>query len=227
MVVLTELPPELILWIVTFLTRETVLNTDSLSGYQKSEEPQTLPDLSSINALSRTNSIFHRTLSQSLYDACASVEPLGKLALLFAAQNQLESAVERLVAAGVDLDSDFYCSQRPYSTSRVLHIAAGLGHRSMVVKLLTMYGAEATAKVHARTEFPCCWTPLDYAAYSERLEVVRLLAPIRLPAPQVDGGPPLDPVQAHRQYLGRALVGSARAGNIEICEYLISLGGRR
>ncbi|KAJ6520450.1 ankyrin repeat-containing domain protein [Mycena sanguinolenta] len=223
MPVLAELPPELLLHIIGFLTRDIILDTDILPGYYKSEEPESLPDVSSINALSRTNSIFYRTLNRSLYDVCASIEPaLGKLALLFAVQHQSESAVEKLVAAGVDLDSEFYFQ---YNACSVLHIAAGMGHRTMVVKLLAMHGAEMKERVHARRGLNR-WTALDYAARLGHLEITRILAPIPWPGPRVDGGPPADPdpVQAHREYLSVALIHSVRAEKTEVSEYLVSEG---
>ncbi|KAJ6520415.1 ankyrin repeat-containing domain protein [Mycena sanguinolenta] len=216
MAVLAELAPELLLHIVGFLTRENIPDTTSLPGDYELEAP--LPDLSSINALSQTNSTLYRTLNQSLYDICASVKPLGKLALLFAVRHQLESAVERLVPAGVDLDSEFGSQG---NTCGVLHYAAAMGHRSMVVKLLAMHGAEMQARAHARTGPPYYVTALDYAVGFRHLEVVKLLAPIPLPVAGVD--PQTIPV--HKEYLGRALVEAAKFGNSEICEYLVSVVG--
>ncbi|KAF7337772.1 ANK-REP-REGION domain-containing protein [Mycena sanguinolenta] len=222
MAVLAELPPELVFHIISFLTRNIILDKDILRGFYRSEEPESLLDLPSINALAQANAVFHRTFNQSLYHACASVEPLGKLALLSAVQHQLESAVEKLVAAGVDLDSEFYFQ---YNACGVLHVAAGMGYRPMVVKLLGMHGAEMQARVHARRGLNR-WTALDYAARLGHLETARILAPI--PRPRLDGGPPSDPdpVRAHREYLSVALIHAVkgRGGNREIAEYLVSEG---
>jgi len=215
MAVLSDLPPELILHIVSFMTRETMLDRHgNLPGY-KSREPELVPDLPSINALTRTNTVFHSTLNQCLYDLCASVEPLGKLALFFAVQNQLESTVDRLVAVGISLDIDVRFNNRP---CRLLQVAAGMGHRDMVVKLLTMSGAEMRTRVHTRRgwhrETSKNATALDYAANFGHMDIVRLLAPIPTPSPAI----------SRRLYLSVALVEAITVEYSEISEYLISEG---
>lgn len=218
MTLLAELPPELILYIVSFVTREIILDKDHrLPGYYASQGLQLVPDLPSVNALSRANNVFHCTLNQCLYDLCASVEPLGKLALFFAVQNQLENAVEKLVNGGVSLDAVFHAERTRVG---LLHIAAGMGLRDMVVKLLGMYGENMLAMVHTRIEKK---TALDHAARNGHIEIVRLLAPIRPPATP-------RPTSSYRDYLGLALTlitftGAAGAPlDIEISEYLISIG---
>ncbi|KAJ7819963.1 ankyrin repeat-containing domain protein [Mycena olivaceomarginata] len=212
MTLLPELPPELILRIISFITREIILDKNNrLPGYN-SQGLQLVPDLPSINALSRTNNVFHCTLNQCLYDLCASVEPLGKLAILFAVQHQLENAVEKLVNAGVSLDAVF---QAECNHVGLLHIAAGMGLRDMVVKLLEMYGGNMLAMVHTRIDER---TALNHAARNGHIEIVRLLAPILLPATS-------RPTSSRRDYLGLALTGAAGAPpGIEIPEYLISIG---
>ncbi|KAJ6520416.1 hypothetical protein C8R45DRAFT_1086280 [Mycena sanguinolenta] len=84
---LADLSPELILHIVPFLTRETVIDVECrLQEYYKTPERELVPDLPSVNALSQTNTFFHQTLNQALYYVCASVLALGNLALLFAVE---------------------------------------------------------------------------------------------------------------------------------------------
>ncbi|KAJ7361107.1 hypothetical protein DFH08DRAFT_951720 [Mycena albidolilacea] len=93
---LVVLPPELILHIVSFLSRSTVIDSDRrLLGFH-SREPKLVPDLASINAFSQTNTSFRRILDQNLYRLCTSVEELGKLALLFAVEHELESTFDKL-----------------------------------------------------------------------------------------------------------------------------------
>ncbi|KAF8211948.1 ankyrin repeat-containing domain protein [Mycena galopus ATCC 62051] len=208
---LAELPPELILHIAaSFLTREIAVDRwDRLPEYN-SQQLEFVPDFPSINSLSQTNVNLHSTLDRTLYSLCVSVEPLGKLALLFAVENQLESTVEKLVAAGISLDHKFYWSPSwsPYS---LLQIAAGLGLRSMVVKLLGMHAhADETNK-----------TALDCATRKEHIEVATLLAPVRLHYSSVQS-PSIS--QPHRRDLSLALMESAAAGNTEVSEYLISQG---
>jgi hypothetical protein len=102
MAVLAQLPPELILHTVSFLTRLKILDADNrlpenmhYSRTRHGKPKLLIPDLPSINALSQTNTTLHYTLNQTLYELCASVESLGKLALLFAVEHQLESTVDR------------------------------------------------------------------------------------------------------------------------------------
>jgi ankyrin repeat protein len=106
----------------------------------------------------------------------------------------------------------------------------------MVVKLLGMYGSEMTTKAHTRHGLFTNATALDRAAKYGHKEVVRLLAPIPLPAISIPNRvaiasflplnlpPVLSGFETRRQYLSLALMESAKAGNIEICEYLISEG---
>ncbi|KAF7347311.1 Ankyrin repeat domain containing protein [Mycena venus] len=228
----SDLPPELILHTVTFLTREiTVALGNHVAGRKTVNGTEELvPDLPSINALSRTNTFLYRILNRSLYDLCAGVPSLGKFALLFTVKHQLENAVERLVSAGVSLDTEFLFKG---SWCRSLHIAAAMGHRSMVVKLLQLSGDEVATMLYHKTRrhlLPTA-TPLDYAAQRGHMDIVRLLAPIpysMLCSSDISNGVPLprasDRFEKHKQYLSVALVDSARAGNREISEYLVSEG---
>ncbi|KAF8204144.1 ankyrin repeat-containing domain protein [Mycena galopus ATCC 62051] len=224
MVLLGDLPTELILHITSFLTRERFLDEDNYLPDYKSQGPELVPDLHSINSLSKTNTAFHNILDHALYQLCASVKALGQLALLFAVQHRLESAVERLVAAGVSLDTEFIFE---HNFCGLLHIAAGMGLEAMVVKLLEMHGAEMIVTVYARRGFNR-WTALDYAARMEHLEIVRLLAPIPNTDPIIrDGIPPLPVsivIQPDKLYLSSALIQSVKKGNLEISQYLVSQG---
>ncbi|KAF8204471.1 ankyrin repeat-containing domain protein [Mycena galopus ATCC 62051] len=195
MVVLSDLPLELLLHIISFLTVQKILPGDGLETAD--------PDLPSINALCQTNSDMHFRLNQTLYNFCASDETVGRHALLFAVKHQLENTVDQLVAAGVSLDGAFDFN---YTRCSLLHLAAALGLRDMVAKLLGMYGEDAVARVHAHG------TPLDYAVQHGHLEVVKLLAPI------------LSSGSSRRPYLNVALREATKAGDTEISGYLISLG---
>jgi ankyrin repeat protein len=215
MTVLSDLPTELVLHIVSLLIREAIPDPKHrlyMSRFS-SRVPQLIPDLPSINALSRTSTVFHHTLNQRLYCLCASVDPLGKLALLFAVENQLESAVDKLFLAGIS--PDFECNQ--CNGSSLLQIAADLGLRAMAVKLLAMYGEKMMDKVLVPDGKSR--TPLYSAASNGHVEIVKLLAPI--PRSGLRNDPP---AEIQQQYLGEALQASARAGELEICQYLIMEG---
>ncbi|KAF8204172.1 hypothetical protein K438DRAFT_1819245 [Mycena galopus ATCC 62051] len=110
--------------------------------------------------LSKTNSAFHNTLNQTLYDRCASFRPLGILALLFAVEHELERTFNRLIAAGIGVNHDYFFAS-PNHPHSLLHIAAKRGYPTMIVKLLGSYGGEMAARVHARKGRR---TALDYAA---------------------------------------------------------------
>ncbi|KAJ6578779.1 ankyrin repeat-containing domain protein [Mycena vulgaris] len=220
-----ELFPELILHIASLLTRETILDPHRRlhphapfdlwrAHHYPSPKPQLVPDLPTINALSQADTTFYRTLNQTLYDLCASVEDLGKLALLFAVEHQLENTVDKLVAAGVSLDAIFLFQLRDNNHSSLLHIAARMGLQVMVMKLLGMYGEEMATRVHTRMYY----TALDYAARSRHMGIVRVLAPIPIPGSSDRTG------VLYEQYLSRALITSAQAGSVKISQYLISQG---
>ncbi|KAJ7819950.1 ankyrin repeat-containing domain protein, partial [Mycena olivaceomarginata] len=207
---LIDLPPELILHLISFLICRKVLDKyncilGSPRRYYRPRVMELVPDLPSINSLSQTTTVFHRTLDEALYKLGASSETLGQLALLSAVKRQLENAVERLVAAGVSLE----CT--------VLHTAAGLGLRDMVVKLLGMCGEEMVREemVHKRAGGRPGGTALDYAARNNHLEIVKLLAPIPVPGSST-------PIEA--QYLNIALLAAVQGSNVEISEYLVSEG---
>ncbi|KAJ6520402.1 ankyrin repeat-containing domain protein [Mycena sanguinolenta] len=214
MAVLADLPPELILRIVSlFMTREILL-----PDLDHPAKLALVPDLPSINAVSRTNAIFHRTLNRTLYKLCATVKRLGELAVLFSVQNELENAVDKLVAAGVCINAEF----RFINDQRcgLLYIAAASGLRDMVAKLLGMYGKDVVARMHARDGNGK--TALDYAASDEDLVMVMLLAPL-----SCGGNNDIPPTISddHKRYLGHALVESVSAGHLQISRYLISVGG--
>ncbi|KAJ6512720.1 ankyrin repeat-containing domain protein [Mycena sanguinolenta] len=207
-----ELPTELILHIVSFLSREIIpYPTRPLPGTPRRQrqprrvrKPELIPDLSSINAITQTNRVFHHTLNQTLYTLCASVESRGKRALLFAVEHDLEATFDNLVAAGVSIDE-----------GNVLRIAANMGHQLIVSKLLGLYGEEMLTRVYARDGDT--WSALDCAVYKGHTEIVRLLA-----CPPVPGE--LIQLEAHKQYISRALLGFPRKADIAICEYLILQG---
>ncbi|KAJ7837374.1 ankyrin repeat-containing domain protein [Mycena olivaceomarginata] len=101
-----------------------------------------------------------------------------------------------------------------------------MGARSAVVKLLEMYGEEMMAKVHARRDR---WTALDYAAHNGHMDVVGILAPIPLPCgvpKDVSEESNSDEPETQAEYLSHGLLQSARAGNLEISQYLISEGAQ-
>ncbi|KAJ7605035.1 ankyrin repeat-containing domain protein [Mycena polygramma] len=206
----SELPVELVLHIVSFLTGPRRGLPD-------------LPDLRSINALCQTNTVLHQTLDQTLYDLCASVKLLAKLAIVYVVQHQLDSTLERLVALGIGLDMDLpfeadWCS--------ILHVAAGKGLEDLVTNLLGRYGEEMAIRAYSRSFYNA--TPLEFAARNEHMEIVILLAAI--PPPVAAQGYSssnmalASPAAETRQYLSLALTQSAVAGNVEICKYLISKG---
>ncbi|KAJ7242549.1 ankyrin repeat-containing domain protein [Mycena haematopus] len=205
---LAQLPPELLLHTVSFLTRTAVVDP-RLAGLI-SREPALVPDLHSINALSRTNTVFHHILDQNLYALCASVPAMGRLALLFAVEHQLESTFDKLVAAGSDLDFG------PFS---LLHLAASRGFRAMAIKLLRAYGEGMAARAHARDRVQ--FTALDYAARAGHMDIVQLLAPIIMPSVSIIPSISYEPQE---KYLSTALMGSAYNGHLEISKYLLSRG---
>ncbi|KAF8204497.1 ankyrin repeat-containing domain protein [Mycena galopus ATCC 62051] len=213
---LAEVPPELILHTVSLLTREAIVDQGHRLVERISREPELVPDLPSINALCRTNTVFHCTLNPILYGFCASVERLGKLALLFAVEHELESTFDKLVAVGVSFNDLYF----DFGTCSLLHIAAGLGHRAMVVKLLGI--EDIMTIVHSRGNADL--TALDYAARGGHLEIVKLLAPIPIPMPSSDVPPDSDDFETQERYLSIALMESSGDGNLEVAQYLISEG---
>jgi hypothetical protein len=145
-------------------------------------------------------------VDRTLYKLCASVEALGKLAVLFAVENQLEGTLDKFLVAKVRLgEMDF----EPFGRS-LLHIAADLGFRTMVVKLLGMYGEEMVY----RRRHMSCQTALGCAAQHGHIEIVHLLTSVPTPSP----------IFSRSLYLGDALINAVQAGNAEISEYLISVG---
>ncbi|KAJ7361176.1 ankyrin repeat-containing domain protein [Mycena albidolilacea] len=158
-------------------------------------------------------SIIHHCLSFRAVRRTAShhVFPSSpRLALLFAVENELESTLDKLVLAGISLDTEFELDY----TMRPLHIAALMGLRVMVTKLLWI---GLPVRVHAHSTNPWARTALDFVARQGHLEIVRILAPIRNDVPLLLS-------DAHEQYLGRALRESMRLGSLEISRYLVSEG---
>ncbi|KAK7063697.1 ANK-REP-region domain-containing protein [Favolaschia claudopus] len=218
MAVLLDLPPELVLHIVSFLNRETVLDKDNwLPAFNhRNRHPELAPDVPSINAFSQTNTALYHTLNRYLYnDICEKHDTIGKLSLLSAVRFQSERALDKLVAAGVSLDADFVLE---YNVCGILHVAAALGLRAMVSKLLEMYGPEMEAKVHARRGYGLNATALDYAARHRYVEIVWLLAPVPVPSSVSDS------TKERRTYLSFALLHSVKAKSTEVSEYLVSQG---
>ncbi|KAF7366418.1 Non-specific serine/threonine protein kinase [Mycena sanguinolenta] len=230
---LDQLPAELVLHIVSFLTRGVNIEEPLRSvSYSRLKKKDIVPDLPSINALSRTNSVFHHTLNHNLYQLCASVESLGRLALRFAVEHNSEAAFDKLVAAGVSVDGEFefhFWITQPGLYS-LLHIAAKMGSSLIVPKLLRMYGSETPERVYARDYNDL--SPLDYAVLGGHMEIIRLLAPVAILAVSSSSSITIDlsdeRILAHKQYLSQALVKSAFPGplgeKIAICEYLLSEG---
>ncbi|KAJ7361292.1 ankyrin repeat-containing domain protein [Mycena albidolilacea] len=87
----------------------------------------------------------------------------------------------------------------------------------MAVKLLAMYGEKMMDKVLVPDGKSR--TPLYSAASNGHMEIVKLLAPI--PRSGLRNDPP---GEIQQQYLGEALQASARAGELEICQYLVMEG---
>ncbi|KAF7366408.1 Non-specific serine/threonine protein kinase [Mycena sanguinolenta] len=230
---LAEVPTELLLHIISFLTREIHLDTMKRRRLDfERGKLELVPDLPSVNALSRTNSVFHHTLNQTLYKLCASVEFLGRLALRFAVEHNSEAVFDKLVAAGVNVDGEFECKFwfTPPGSSGLLHIAAGIGSSLIVPKLLCMYGSDTPERVYARDNNGR--SALDYAVLEGHVEIVKLLVPMSILAASSSSSIAVDVsderIQAHKEYLGKALVKSAFPGpsceKIAICKYLLSEG---
>ncbi|KAF8208921.1 ankyrin repeat-containing domain protein [Mycena galopus ATCC 62051] len=223
---LAKFPTELILHLVSFLTRETVIDWERRLLAKWSWQQRLVPDLPSISALSQTNLDLHHALDKRLYDLCASVEPLGKLALLFAVEHELDRAVDKLVAAGVSIDSEFAFAEDPWGKWRdrcsLLHIAAAKGLRTIVVKLLETYGEVMIPRVHRH--LGVVRTPLDRAAFNGHLEVVSLLAPIPIRSSAIYDIDGYGVRYTHQRCLSLALIQSTAGGNQKISQYLLSQG---
>ncbi|KAJ6481855.1 ankyrin repeat-containing domain protein [Mycena sanguinolenta] len=221
---LAELPPELILNTISFLTLTREIRLDPMRrrlGYYNPglAKPELVPDLPSINALSRTNSVFHLTLNQTLYALCASVESFGRFALLFAVEHNLETAFDKLVAVGISIDGKFSFK---YGRCSLLHVAAGMGSYLIVPKLLCMLETLESPRVFEYDSNGR--SALDYAVSEGHMETVRLLAPkvaaFSSGLPNPDGL-----IQVHKRYLSKALLISVNRGaSVAICEYLLSEG---
>ncbi|KAF7374392.1 hypothetical protein MSAN_00323200 [Mycena sanguinolenta] len=228
---LTDLPPELLLRIISFLPgRELILGPMRRlpGGNPQLVEPILVPDLSSINALAQTNRALYNTLNQSLYRLCASVKSVGRLALLFAVKHDLGGAFDQLFAAGVNI---YGPSTFKYNSScSLLHVAADAGSCLVISQLLEVYGEEMLEVVY--THDANGWTALDYAALGGHTEAVRLLTSIvAVPSficdGEVDSGAAVadEFLEAREEYLRWALLKSvARTSNAAICKHLISEG---
>ncbi|KAK7063700.1 ankyrin-3-like protein, partial [Favolaschia claudopus] len=172
-----------------------------------------IPDLASVNALARTSIAMHQILDPVLFRLCASVEPLGRRAILFTVLNNSEIAVDKLVAAGISLNTSGY---RFFEDNcGILHVASAKGKRDMVRKILSMCEAEEMRnKVYARTPVNGL-TALDYAARYGHIDVASILIPIQ---------PPADTVFSRRGYLSPPLMEAIKRNHIELCQCLISAG---
>ncbi|KAJ7070491.1 ankyrin repeat-containing domain protein [Mycena amicta] len=242
-----NLPPELILLIASFAEHRSIVDIHGRfpprpENRRKHHPPERVPCLASINALGRTCRSFYNILNPTLYGVCAKNKKIGRLAMLFAVEHQLEDAVEKLVAVGVSLDFEVVCKTDIYG---LLHVAAALGHLSMVQKLLDVYG-------HGQREDMLVWayrrlgssntSPLDLAAGGNRLDVVRVLAALPLPLAPIPNRvrrfqytlenydamlPPTDGFETRETYIGRALCAAAGSSEapLEVIEFLAALEG--
>ncbi|KAJ6520339.1 ankyrin repeat-containing domain protein [Mycena sanguinolenta] len=202
---LSKLPPELILTVVSFLTRETILDPQYRlpENEHRIQQPELIPDLPSINTLSRTNTAFYRTVNQSLYELCTSLEPLGRLVLIYAVEHDLECTLDKLVAAGLSVRTEFFffLSSNTHNSEcgSLLHIAAARGLLSMVIcQYLVSEGADINGK---------SGTPLNYAAGSGNLALVQFML--------ASGASP---------NLGFPLFKAARSSSSDIAEALLAAG---
>ncbi|KAF7307486.1 hypothetical protein MIND_00543100 [Mycena indigotica] len=242
MTVLLDLPVELILLIASSIS--TIYNIDpdyrlpphkSIFYPRRILKPvlRLLPDLASINTLSRTCKALYNVVNPLLYDVCSKNEALGRLSVLFAVEHQLEEVVDRLVAAGVSLDFEVVVENDVYG---LLHVAAWLGYVGMVQKLLDVYGDSDARQtwVYRRLGLNSNKTALDMAAESGRSDVVRLLAAIPLPSSQVplriapgyknssralarkDFVIEYAGFESRRMYIGRAFSGSVATKNAQL-----------
>lgn len=205
-----DLPAELVLHTVSFMSRPFI----DPDEWDPPLVPELVPDVPSINSLSQTNTAFHKTLNKTLYRLCAKDAALRKRALVFAVTHELETTLDKLVAEKLSLDGEF---ERSCYRGSLLHIAAGMGLRTMVAKLLDLYGGGMMARVHARNKDNR--TPLGDAVFFGRMDVVQLLAPIRPPP-----ATPPPPVLLNKDYLGPALLQAAASNRTEMAVYLISEG---
>ncbi|KAK7044725.1 ankyrin-3-like protein [Favolaschia claudopus] len=226
MAVFADLPHELLHLIASFMTRDIIVDKSKsrlVVSDTRLRVGATLfvPDLPSLNALCSTSAALHDTLKGTLYRLSATSRPLGELALLWAVKHNQGSVVDKLVAAGVSLSAEYRFKN---VRCGLLHISARMGLRPMVVKLLSLYGEEASSKVHsqAKVNDNRGMTALQYAARSQHLDVVEILAPI--PSSQSLIATNVDTQAMRKRYLSDALVESVEAGNRKISEYLISEG---
>ncbi|KAJ7361074.1 ankyrin repeat-containing domain protein [Mycena albidolilacea] len=205
-----DLPAELVLHTVSLITRPFI----DPDEWDPPFVPELVPDVPSINSLSQTNTVFHQTLNKTLYRLCAKDAALRKRALVFAITHELETTLDKLVAEKLSLDGEF---EHSCYRGSLLHIAAGMGLRTMVAKLLDLYGGGMMARVHARNKDNR--TPLDDAVFFGHMDVVQLLAPIRPPP-----ATPPPPILLNKDYLSPALLQAAASNRTEMAVYLISEG---
>ncbi|KAF7307508.1 ANK-REP-REGION domain-containing protein [Mycena indigotica] len=249
MTVLLDLPVELILHIASSVSHLSVIDPDARLPQHRSIyyplkrlEPRLalLPDLASINALSRTCKSLDSIVNPLLYDICSKNETLGPLSVLFAVEHQLEDVLDKLSAAGVDLDFEVVFKDDIYG---LLHVAASLGDVGMVQKLLDVYGERRQTWAYGRLGLDSNKTALDLAVEYGYSDVVRVLAAILPPsapiplrvAPGRNDRSPLfanhngviqrtgSGAETRRMYIGRAFSTAAR-GSLEIIGALEFLG---
>ncbi|KAK7063762.1 ankyrin repeat protein [Favolaschia claudopus] len=216
MAVLVDLPPELLLHIISFLAEMSIVDKKKWLPRSGPRYRELIPDLTSINALSQANSYLHHILNQSLYDLCASVESLGQVSLLSAAKLELADSIEKIVAAGVSPDNEFMFENRYCS---LLHVVSALGLRMTVLKLVEMYGRDVGSKVYAPMALFPHSSALDYAARRGHLEIVRILAPAPIPPPSDSQAS-----STYTRYLSLALIEAAKGCHRAVCDCLVSQG---
>ncbi|KAF7302480.1 ANK-REP-REGION domain-containing protein [Mycena chlorophos] len=198
---LCDLPPELILLVVSQATRDHLARVVHKSPSIDVGELLIVPDLALINALARTCKSLYNLLDAELYRSAATTHSeIGRLAILFAIEHHREESLEKLVASGVSLDTHVGAADDGF-----LHAAARQGDVSMVRKLLHLYGDGMSAWALQRLgpgRYPR--TALDVAAKHNHIDVVRVLVEIPIP------------LESRTEYIGRALCAATSAENVSL-----------
>nr|GAT58643.1 ankyrin [Mycena chlorophos] len=200
---LCDLPPELILLVVSQATRGHFAKAAHKSPSLDGGELLVVPDLALINALGRTCKSLYSLLDTQLYRFAATAHPeIGKLAILFAIEHHREESLEKLVASGISLNTQLEVGA---ADDGFLHAAAGQGDAPMVRKLLHLYGDGMSAWALQRLgpgRYPR--TALDVAAKHNHIDVVRVLVEIPIP------------LESRTEYIGRALCAATSAENVSL-----------
>ncbi|KAF8129416.1 ankyrin repeat-containing domain protein [Mycena galopus ATCC 62051] len=93
------------------------------------------------------------------------------LAVLFAVEHDLESTLDKLIAAGISIDAKF---------TFTYHQSWASGHGCQIVG---MHGENMAARVYIHhTRFFRHWWALEHAVHKGHKETIRTLAPISLPS---------------------------------------------